>query len=66
VQALRQHLAGAHGRRIQVLMENGAQGRAADFTPVRLRAETCAGAGALVDAMVRGHDGSALLADEAS
>ena len=65
VQALRQHLAGAHGRRIQVLMENGAQGRAADFTPVRLRAETCAGAGALVDAMVRGHDGSALLADEA-
>jgi threonylcarbamoyladenosine tRNA methylthiotransferase MtaB len=63
VYALRQHLAGAQGRRIQVLMENGAQGRAADFTPVRLRAD--AGAGALVDAMVRGHDGSALLADEA-
>jgi threonylcarbamoyladenosine tRNA methylthiotransferase MtaB len=58
--ALRRHLAGAQGRRIEVLMENDSQGRAADFTPVRL--ETNAGIGALIDAVVSGHDGSALTA----
>ncbi|MGA7545087.1 MAG: tRNA (N(6)-L-threonylcarbamoyladenosine(37)-C(2))-methylthiotransferase MtaB [Methyloceanibacter sp.] len=58
--ALGRHLAGAQGRRIEVLMENDSQGRAADFTPVRL--ETNAGIGALIDAVVSGHDGSALTA----
>ena len=56
----RRHLAGAQGRRIQVLMESDGQGRAADFTPVRI--EAGAGAGTLIDAVVSGHDGSALLA----
>ncbi len=60
VAALKSHLAGAQGRHIQVLMENEAHGRSADFTPVRLAAELCAGA--LVDAVVSGDDGSALLA----
>ena len=41
-------------------MENEAQGRSADFTPVKLAAER--GAGALIDAVVSGDDGSALLA----
>jgi threonylcarbamoyladenosine tRNA methylthiotransferase MtaB len=58
--ALGQHLAGAQGRRIEVLMESEGQGRAADFTPVRL--ETDAGLGALIDAVVSGHDGSVLTA----
>jgi threonylcarbamoyladenosine tRNA methylthiotransferase MtaB len=62
VAALKRHLEGARGRRIQVLMENESQGRSADFTPVRL--EPCAaGAGALVDAVVAGDDGAALLAE---
>ena len=60
VAALKTHLAGAKGRRIQVLMENCGQGRSADFTPVRLNVED--GAGALVDAVVSGDDGAALLA----
>jgi len=60
VSAVKAHLAGARGRHIQVLMENEAHGRSADFTPVRLAAER--GAGALVDAVVSGDDGSALLA----
>jgi threonylcarbamoyladenosine tRNA methylthiotransferase MtaB len=58
--ALKAHLEGARGRQIQVLMENGRQGRSADFTPVRLAVE--GGAGTLVDAVVRGDDGNALLA----
>ncbi len=61
VAALKAHLAGAMGRHIQVLMENEAQGRSADFTPVRLAAER--GAGDLVDAVVSGDDGSSLLAE---
>jgi threonylcarbamoyladenosine tRNA methylthiotransferase MtaB len=60
VAALKTHLAGAKGRRIQVLMENCGQGRSADFTPVRLDAEESAGA--LVEAIVSGDDGAALLA----
>ena len=60
VVALKTHLAGAKGRRIQVLMENCGHGRSADFTPVRLDAEESAGA--LVEAIVSGDDGAALLA----
>ncbi len=59
--ALKAHLAGARGKRIQVLLETDASGRIPDFTPVRL--DPCAaGAGALVDAVVSGDDGAALLA----
>jgi threonylcarbamoyladenosine tRNA methylthiotransferase MtaB len=60
VSALKCHLEGAKGRRISVLMENEVQGRSADFTPVRLATEE--GAGALLDAVVAGDDGSALIA----
>jgi len=59
VAALKAHLAGAQGRSIQVLMESDGQGRSADFTPVRIKARD---AGSIVDAVVNGHDGSALLA----
>jgi threonylcarbamoyladenosine tRNA methylthiotransferase MtaB len=62
VAALKSHLAGAKGRRIQVLMERCGHGRSADFTPVRLDACT-AGAGAVVDAVVAGDDGASLLAE---
>jgi threonylcarbamoyladenosine tRNA methylthiotransferase MtaB len=62
--ALKAHLASAKGRRIQVLMENKAQGRSADFTPVKLAAGE--GAGALIDAVVSGDDGASLLAVVAS
>jgi threonylcarbamoyladenosine tRNA methylthiotransferase MtaB len=60
VAALKAHLASAKGRRIQVLMENKAQGRSADFTPVKLAAGE--GAGAVIDAVVSGDDGASLLA----
>jgi threonylcarbamoyladenosine tRNA methylthiotransferase MtaB len=60
VTALKRHLEAARGRRINVLMENGGIGRSADFTPVRLEAEERAGA--LVDAVVAGDDGAALIA----
>ena len=60
VAALRRHLERAKGRRITVLMESEGSGRAADFTPVRL--ETEAGAGTLVEAVVEGDDGTALIA----
>jgi threonylcarbamoyladenosine tRNA methylthiotransferase MtaB len=63
VAALKQHLEGARGRHIQVLMESDAQGRSADFTPVRL--EACGEAGALIDAVVSGDDGAVLLAEAA-
>jgi threonylcarbamoyladenosine tRNA methylthiotransferase MtaB len=59
VAALKRHLEAANGRRITVLMEREVIGRAADFTPVRLEAE--ADAGTLVEAVVAGHDGSALI-----
>jgi threonylcarbamoyladenosine tRNA methylthiotransferase MtaB len=58
--ALQAHLAGAKGRRITVLMENERQGRSADFTPVKLDAEESAGV--LLDAVVAGDDGAALIA----
>ncbi len=70
--ALQAHLAGAKGRTIRVLMENDRQGRSADFTPVRFEppvTEAAADdralvdAGVLVDALVSGHDGAALLAE---
>jgi threonylcarbamoyladenosine tRNA methylthiotransferase MtaB len=60
VAALRRHLDGAQGRRIDVLMESEAQGRSADFTPVRIDAGQ--GPGALVEAVVAGHDGAQLIA----
>ena len=60
VAALRRHLHAVKGRRIAVLMEDEAGGRAADFTPVRLKSE--AGAGTLVEALVAGDDGQALIA----
>jgi threonylcarbamoyladenosine tRNA methylthiotransferase MtaB len=60
VAALKSHLQSAKGRRIEVLMENAAQGRSADFTPVKLDAGR--DAGALVDAVVSGDDGTSLLA----
>jgi len=60
VAALRRHLAGAEGRHIEVLMESEGRGRAADFTPVKIEGNDAAGG--LIDAVVRGHDGSALIA----
>ncbi|MHA1133019.1 MAG: tRNA (N(6)-L-threonylcarbamoyladenosine(37)-C(2))-methylthiotransferase MtaB [Alphaproteobacteria bacterium] len=64
VAALKSHLESAKGRHIQVLMETEQQGRSPDFTPVRL--DPCAAsAGALVDAVVSGDDGGALLAEAA-
>jgi threonylcarbamoyladenosine tRNA methylthiotransferase MtaB len=64
VAALQNHLTNAKGRRIQVLMETEAQGRSTDFTPVRL--DACASSvGALVEAVVSGNDGAALLAEAA-
>jgi threonylcarbamoyladenosine tRNA methylthiotransferase MtaB len=60
VAALERHLAGAAGRRIEVLLEGEGKGRAPDFTPVRIEADR--GAGRLVPAVVEGHDGSALIA----
>ena len=60
VEALRRHLVNAKGRHIQVLMESEGRGRAADFTPVQIEARE--GPGRLIDAVVGGHDGSALLA----
>ncbi|HEU4476626.1 MAG TPA: tRNA (N(6)-L-threonylcarbamoyladenosine(37)-C(2))-methylthiotransferase MtaB [Methyloceanibacter sp.] len=60
VAALKRHLGNAKGRRINVLMENGRQGRSTDFTPVRLEAHE--GAGALLDAVVAGDDGASLIA----
>jgi threonylcarbamoyladenosine tRNA methylthiotransferase MtaB len=60
VAALRRHLENAKGRRISVLMEHEHTGRAADFTPVRL--EAIAGPGALIQAVVAGDDGAALIA----
>jgi threonylcarbamoyladenosine tRNA methylthiotransferase MtaB len=59
IAALKSHLATAKGRRIQVLMESPGHGRSTDFTPVKLDANE--GAGSLVDAVVAGDDGSALL-----
>jgi threonylcarbamoyladenosine tRNA methylthiotransferase MtaB len=60
VAALKRHLEGAKGRQISVLMENEMHGRSADFTPVRIEAGQ--GPGALVDAVVAGDDGAALIA----
>ena len=65
VNALQRHLESAKGWHIRVLMENEAQGRSADFTPVRL--DVCAAsAGVLVDAVVSGDDGASLLAEVGS
>jgi threonylcarbamoyladenosine tRNA methylthiotransferase MtaB len=60
VAALKAHLEAAKGRRISVLMENELTGRSADFTPVCL--ETGEGAGTLLEAVVAGNNGAALIA----
>jgi threonylcarbamoyladenosine tRNA methylthiotransferase MtaB len=60
VAALQRHLVNAKGRHIQVLMESGGRGRANDFTPVRI--DVPVGSAKLLDAVVHGHDGSALIA----
>jgi threonylcarbamoyladenosine tRNA methylthiotransferase MtaB len=54
------HLARQVGRRLTVLTERGGIGRAADFTPVRLPAETPPGE--FMDVVAEGHDGRRLLA----
>jgi threonylcarbamoyladenosine tRNA methylthiotransferase MtaB len=60
VAALRRHLESAKGRQIQVLIESAGRGRAEDFTPVKIAASESRAK--LVNAMVSGHDGSALIA----
>jgi len=60
VAALKAHLEAAKGRRISVLMENELTGRSADFTPVCI--ETGEGAGTLLEAVVAGDNGAALIA----
>jgi len=60
VAALKAHLEAAKGRRISVLMESELTGRSADFTPVRLEAGE--GAGSLLEAVVAGDNGAALIA----
>ncbi len=54
------HLALQVGRRLSVLTERGGMGRAADFTSVRLAAETPPGE--MRDVAIAGHDGRMLLA----
>ena len=60
VQALRRHLVNAKGRHIQVLMESEGRGRAGDFTPVKI--DDAGIEAKVLDAVVSGHDGSALIA----
>ena len=60
VQALQRHLVNAKGRHIQVLMESEGRGRAGDFTPVKI--DAAEGGAKVLDAVVSGHDGSALIA----
>jgi threonylcarbamoyladenosine tRNA methylthiotransferase MtaB len=60
VHALQRHLVNAKGRHIQVLMESEGRGRAGDFTPVKI--DAAEGAPKVLDAVVSGHDGSALIA----
>ena len=62
--ALKAHLAKASGARIEILLENEDQGRAPDFTPVKLAKPHKAGV--FVQAQVSGHDGGALLATVAA
>jgi threonylcarbamoyladenosine tRNA methylthiotransferase MtaB len=57
-QALARHLDAQIGRRLTVLSEQGGQGRAEDFTLVRLPGIAPR---QLIDVTVQGHDGSALL-----
>jgi threonylcarbamoyladenosine tRNA methylthiotransferase MtaB len=60
VAALQRHLVNAKGRHIQVLMEGEGRGRAGDFTPVKIDAGE--GGAKVLDAVVSGHDGTALIA----
>ena len=57
-QALAAHLDAQAGREIDVLVERGGMGRAADFTPVAMPG---AKPGTLISARVAGHDGTRLL-----
>jgi threonylcarbamoyladenosine tRNA methylthiotransferase MtaB len=57
---LQRHLVNAKGRHIQVLMESEGRGRAGDFTPVKI--DDAGGGAKVLDAVVSGHDGSALIA----
>ncbi|MBI1868967.1 MAG: tRNA (N(6)-L-threonylcarbamoyladenosine(37)-C(2))-methylthiotransferase MtaB [Methylocystis sp.] len=59
---LARHLAAQLGKRLRVLTERGGLARAADFTPLRTPG---AAAGEMLDALVVGHDGRALLAQRA-
>ncbi|PWB83268.1 MAG: tRNA (N(6)-L-threonylcarbamoyladenosine(37)-C(2))-methylthiotransferase MtaB [Methylocystaceae bacterium] len=56
--ALARHLTAQCGKSLRVLTERGGLARAADFTPLRTPG---AAAGALLDVLVTGHDGRALL-----
>jgi threonylcarbamoyladenosine tRNA methylthiotransferase MtaB len=60
VEALRRHLVNAKGRHIQVLMESAGRGRAGDFTPVKFEAPVTGAK--VIEAVVSGDDGSALIA----
>lgn len=57
--ALARHLAAQLGKSLRVLAERGGLARAADFTPVRTPG---AAPGEMLDVLVAGHDGRALLA----
>jgi threonylcarbamoyladenosine tRNA methylthiotransferase MtaB len=60
-EALARHLAAQCGKRLRVLTERGGLARAVDFTPMRTPG---APAGVLLDMLVTGHDGRALLGRE--
>jgi threonylcarbamoyladenosine tRNA methylthiotransferase MtaB len=59
-QSLRLHLDAQVGKRLEILAERGATGRARDFTPVALPAGTCPGT--IADFAIAGHDGRRLIA----
>ncbi|WP_246810282.1 tRNA (N(6)-L-threonylcarbamoyladenosine(37)-C(2))-methylthiotransferase MtaB [Methyloligella sp. GL2] len=60
-EALSAHLERSSGRSIRILMENETQGRAEDFTLVKIN--TPFAPGRLVEVKAHGHDGHALLAE---
>ncbi|WP_267428546.1 tRNA (N(6)-L-threonylcarbamoyladenosine(37)-C(2))-methylthiotransferase MtaB [Methylobacterium sp. GC_Met_2] len=59
-EAVRRHLDAQVGRRLTVLAERGGMGRAEDFTPVRMAAET--EPGTLCAVAIAAHDGARLIA----
>ena len=60
-EALQRHLSARVGSQMTVLVEKPGQGRADDFTPVRMDAP--ARAGALIKARMTDHDGAKLIAE---